>query len=339
MPTRPNELAHPLQQYLDNRQPGARVLDFQFLVSGFESDIYTFQTLASDGYTQSLILRIYSDQSASEKLLREAHGVRQLHLADFPVAVIYFTEPDPAFLGKPFSIMQKLEGRPLWSWLYQVTPMQRDALLDQFGGLLAQLHRLDWRPFTRDVTRYETHPSAIIDELLGAMRALYAKHDVFGFTTVADWLEYRKGAIFVRPCVVHLDFHANNVFVCEDDQLAVIDWTQISIGDYRMDLSWTLMIMGDFGQVEWRDRIFRAYQQAAGHPIENLDYFEVITSMKLLASTVISLRSSPTVLGLRAETAASANQQAGTIQRLAERIYTVTGINIPEVQDLLNNLS
>jgi aminoglycoside phosphotransferase (APT) family kinase protein len=77
---------------------------------------------------------------------------------------------------------------------------------------------------------------------------LFTKHDVGGFLSILDWLQDHRSEFDFQPAVVHLDFHANNVFLCRDDRLVVIDWTQITVADYRADLSWSLMIMGDFGQ-------------------------------------------------------------------------------------------
>ena len=224
-----------LQQFLARRVPGARINEFSFLVSGFESDIYTFRWLHPDGYTQSLVLRIYSDDSAAQKLQREANGVRLLATAGFPVAAILNAETDPSILGKPFSVMERLQGKPLWPWLYQLPPAQVDELLDRFGGIIARLHALDWRPFTGRTSAYASEPALAIDELLMSMRDLYIQHHVPGFNTIVDWLGEHMADIQPRLSVVHLDFHANNVFLCEDGRMAVIDWTQISVNDYRCD--------------------------------------------------------------------------------------------------------
>ncbi len=332
----PGEIAARLQGYFADRYPGTQVTDIEFLVSGVESDIYTFNHQSPDAASRPLILRVYSGDHITTKLLREVNGLQQLHQANFPVASIFYYETDPSFLGKPFTIMEKLEGKAPWPLLNQVTPSQADHLLDQFGGLLAHLHRLDWRPFTGQPDRYKTNPAYLLDELLASYRELYEKFGVHGFTTVVNWLISHKSEINVWPSVVHLDFHANNVFLC-DDYLAVIDWTQITVSDYRADLSWTLMIMGDYGQPHWGERILKAYQLEANHPVEDLDFFNLITYMKLLASTVISLRAGPAALGLRPETAEPAEQQVLMIRRLSRRIFDINGITIPEVEAALSS--
>ncbi len=330
-----DDLAALLQRYLSQRSPGAGISAFQFLASGVESDIYTFTYHPPKSPAQALILRTFPGDGAAQKLLREANGVLRLQQAGYPVAPVLYSETDPALLGRPFTVMEKLEGKVLWPLLYQVGTEEVGSLLDRFGRLIAWLHRLDWRPFTDQAARYAANPTTIQEDNFAWMRQLYAQFGVEGFLRVVDWLEAHQAQITVQPAVVHLDFHANNVFLCDDGRLAVIDWTQITVADYRSDLTWTLMIMGDFGQPHWRERILQAYAQEAGRPVENLDYFGVITDTKLLASTIISLKTSLTALGMRSESSEPADQQAATIQRLYRRIQDITRVIIPEVEKFL----
>jgi aminoglycoside phosphotransferase (APT) family kinase protein len=251
---------------------------------------------------------------------------------------VLLSEGDVSILGKPFIVMEKLEGRVLWPVLDEISPSQAIDLVEEFGRLLAQLHRLDWRPFTEQAALYEANPAAILDELLASLRQLYTEFDVGGFLAVVDWLESHKAMIEVQPAVVHLDFHANNVFLCGDGRLAVIDWTQIGVFDYRTDLCWTLMIMGEFGRPQWAEQILQAYQEAASHPVTNLDYFNVLTYIKLLASTVISLKESPEKLGLRAETAESIAPQLPVLRKLYGRVQGITGLTIPEIEMVFRDI-
>jgi aminoglycoside phosphotransferase (APT) family kinase protein len=216
--------------------------------------------------------------------------------------------------------------------LAEAKPAQAGDLLERFGGLMAQLHRLDWRPFTDQAERYESDPGALLEDLLAPARLQYAQMGVAGFLTVLDWLESRRSEIRAQAAVVHLDLHANNVFLGADGRLAVIDWSQISVTDFRVDLAWTLMIMGDYGQPGWRERILGAYERQSARGVENLGYFEVLADLKLLASTVIALRSGPEALGLHPDAYQTAGQQAATLRRLAWRIRAATDLTIPEVE-------
>jgi len=332
-------LSDSLRRYLTSRYPGAVMSDLQFIKSGWESDVYGLALRLPDHPPKSFVLRFYPGEGGVAKLMREAGGMRQLDGAGYPVPAMLLHEADSAVLGRPFSIMERLEGRALWPVLAEAFPHQARHLLERFGTLLAWLHRLDWRQFTERAALYEANPTAILSELLASMEGLYKRFGLDGFLPVVEWLETHKPDIAVQPAVVHLDFHANNVFLCDDDRLAVIDWTQLTVSDYRADLSWTLMIMGDLGQRRWGEDILQAYALAAGKPVEHLGYFSVISYSKLLASSVISLKTSPIELGIRPETVESTRRQAPILRELSHRIQHITGVAVPEVETALSEIS
>jgi aminoglycoside phosphotransferase (APT) family kinase protein len=328
-------LADRLWLYLRSRYPDTAVSNFNFLVSGFESEIYTFQLQRSNSSQKDYILRLFTSEGATEKLLREARGLSLLQKAGYPVPALLLQETEPGILGKPFEIIEKLEGQALWPVLASAESHQAGQLLSRFGSLLAQLHKLDWRLFTANPEPYEKHPMRLLDEIISQYRSLYTKYNLKGFLQIIDWLEAHKYGISVRAAVVHQDFHANNVFLCSNDQLFVIDWTQFAVSDYRIDLAWTLLIMGDLGKSDWREQIFNAYTSDADGPVEHLDYFNVIVTMKLLASTVISFTYSPEELGLRPEALELTKEQLSIYKQLSQRIRHLTGLTVPELEKVL----
>lgn len=331
-------LADHLSLYIASRFPGAVVSNLKFLASGFESEIYTFHLQLSYSSQKNYILRLFTDEGATEKLIREAKGLSLLHRAGYPVPSLLSQETEPRILGKPFEIIDKLEGQALWPVLASAESQQEGQLLSRFGTLLARLHKLDWRLFTVNPDVYEKNPMLLLDEIISQYHTLYTKYDLKGFIQIVNWLDTHKHEISVRPAVVHQDFHANNVFLCSNDQLFVIDWTQFAVSDHRIDLSWTLLIMGDLGNVAWGKQIFNAYAADFNGPIEHLDYFNVIVYMKLLASTVISFTFGPKVLGLRPEASALTKEQLSIHKQLSQRIRRITGLTVPELDAILKRI-
>lgn len=329
------DISDRFQHYFESRYPGAQVMDFRFLTSGYESDVFTFINQPAKGDPKPLILRVFPGENVTTKQVQEVRGLHLLQQAGFPVAAVLGYETDPAILGQPFTIMEKLKGKAIWPLLYQFPQAQADILLDRFSTLLVRLHQLDWRPFTPQPDRYEANPNLLLDEDLADSRQWFQRFGIPGFTAVTDWLEAHKSEITMQRAVIHLDFHANNVFLCDDDRLAVIDWTQIGVGDYRVDLCWTLLIMGDYGQPHWKERILRIYCQEAAHPIEGLDYFMVIADTRNLASTIISSQTNLAALGLNPVKSGSLEQQVSSIRKMYWRIQQTTGVTIPEVEAVL----
>ena len=329
-------LADDLSRYIASRYPSAVISDFNFLISGFESEVYTFRLQLSHSSQKYYILRLFPGEDATKKLVREARGLSLLEQAGYPVPRLLLQETDPKILGKPFEIIDKLEGRVLWPLLASAESHQAGQLLARFGLLLAQLHKLDWRLFTVNPDVYEKNPTLLLDEMLSQYRSLYTKYNFMGFLQILDWLNSHKHEVSVRPAIVHQDFHANNVFLCSNDQLFVIDWTQVAVFDYRIDLCWTLLIMGDLGNTDWGKEIFNAYASDSNDSIENLDYFNIIVYMKLLASTVLSFAFNPKELGLRPEAVAVTKGQLSIYKQLSQRVHNITGIKVPELENMLD---
>ena len=331
-------LANHLSHYLKSRYPDAMVSNFNFLVSGFESEIYTFQLQGSSFSQKDYILRLFTGQGATEKLTREARGLSLLQKAGYPVPALLLQETEPGILGKPFEIIEKLAGQALWPVLASAESHQQGQLLSRFGSLLAQLHKLDWRLFTENPDTYEKDPILFLEEVISQYRSLYTKYNLKGFLQIIDWLDAHKHEISVRPAVVHQDFHANNVLLCSNDELFVIDWTQCAVSDYRIDLAWTLLIMGDLGSSYWGKQILNAYASDSSGPIDHLDYFNVLVTMKLLASTVISFHFSPEELGLTSETLKLTKEQQSIYKQLSQRIRNITGLTVPELEEMLASI-
>ena len=331
-------LAERLSFYISSRYPDAVLSDVDFLVSGFESELYTFHFQRPGSSPKHYILRLLTGEGAAEKLIREARGLSLLQNADYPVPALLLQETGPEILGKPFEIIERLEGQALWPVLAAADSKRQRQLLSRFGSLLAQLHQLDWRLFSEKPDMYEESPVLLLDETISYYRSLYTKYNLKGFLQIIDWLDSRRGEISIHPAVVHQDFHANNVFLCSDDRLVVIDWTQFAVSDYRIDLCWTLLIMGDFGNPAWGKQILNAYASQSGDAIEHIDYFHVIVSMKLLASTVISFTFSPEELGLRPEVVELTKEQLSIYKQLSQWMRKITGLTIPELEDVLERI-
>jgi aminoglycoside phosphotransferase (APT) family kinase protein len=94
-----------------------------------------------------MILRIYPREDAREKSIREFDGLQRLLAAGCPVAKAFTLEQDNSPFGKPFLLMEGIEGELLWLLIDRSTPRQAKTLLTRFCELLVQLHSLDWRSF------------------------------------------------------------------------------------------------------------------------------------------------------------------------------------------------
>ena len=319
---------------------GVQVSDLTSISAGWESDMYSFTVEhgpAGEHRREELILRIYPGDDAHDKSAREFHGMSQLHKAGYSVPQVLVLEREDSPFGKPFVIMEKIEGRVLWPILSSSPEEKKRELLTLFCKLFVQLHTLDWQPFVQDMARYDTgDPYAFVDRQLGEWRSILAGLPQVGFLLVLEWLEARRDHVpCLRPAPIHWDYHPGNVLLRDDGSAVVIDWTQVEISDPRFDLAWTLLLVGSYESVEWRAFILREYERLAGAQVEQLEYFDVAACFKRLASVYFSLSLGPEKLGMRPDAVAMMRQQMGAHKRVYDLLLERTGIRIAEVERLL----
>ena len=348
-----------LQAYYARAFParqGVQVSDLASISAGWESDMYSFAAEhgpAGKRRREELILRIYPGDDAHDKSAREFHGMSQLHKAGYPVPQVLILERGNSPFGKPFVIMEKIEGQVLWPILSRSPEEKQRELLTLFCELFVQLHTLDWQPFDRkrsdaqdrpfvhNGARYDTgDPYAFVDRQLGEWRLALEGFPQVGFLPVLEWLEARRAQVpCLRPSLIHWDYHPGNVLLRDDGSTVVIDWTQVEISDPRFDLAWTLLLVGSHESMEWRAFILREYERLAGARVEQLEYFDVAACTKRLASVYFSLSLGPEKLGMRPDAVAMMKQQMGAHKKVYDLLLERTGIRIAEVERLLASVS
>ena len=100
---------------------------------------------------EDLILRLFEGSEAVSKAKAEFRVMRQLHQLDHPVPWILVLADKNSPFGKPFVIMEKIEGKMLSSMLRRPSSEPEPHLLHLFCKLLADLHGPNWRPAVSDV--------------------------------------------------------------------------------------------------------------------------------------------------------------------------------------------
>ena len=305
----------------------------------WESDVYAFDMKhgsQNDRAQREMILRVYPGNDACEKSNREFEGMKKLHSAGYPVPEVYAVSRNQSLHGKPFMIMERITGQGMWHVLSSSTRELQMQLLSEFCELEAGLHSLDWRILEDEDTMRFNDPLCFIDEYLDTGRNILKTFEVTGFKPTIRWLEERRHLVPCgNPCPVHLDFHPGNVIIRNDGKNFVIDWTQVSVSDFRFDLSWTMLLMSTHMDRKWRDLVLNEYRKHSDSPVNSIEYFEVFSCVKRLLSIVLSLNVGPEVLGMRPEAVAMMKQQMSAIGRVYSTLIELTGMEIPEIEKML----
>jgi aminoglycoside phosphotransferase (APT) family kinase protein len=266
---------HHLQRYCTHAFPqreGLRVTNLAALEAGWESDLYRFDLESAEDsgpVRQGLILRLHQGGRAGAKAAHEFRTMRRLYEVGYPVPQVYLVEKDAAPLGKPFLIMERIEGGSMYGPFLQAPEPEQRELLTLFCTLFLRLHRLDWRPFEERSVAQD--PFFFIDRWLQRTRETIARFELPGFLPLLPWTQARREALACpRPSPVHRDFHPDNILLRPDGSPAVIDWTGFRVSDYRFDLAWTLVLADAHVGSSYRDAILQEYERLASAEVEQL---------------------------------------------------------------------
>ncbi|MFC2037246.1 phosphotransferase family protein [Chloroflexota bacterium] len=319
---------------------GMRVTGLAHISAGWESDMYSF--IVESGTEEArrgeeLILRIYPGDDAHIKSAREYRGMSLLYEAGYPVPQVLILEREDSPFGRPFVIMERIQGQMLWPLWFGSPEEKQKELLTLFCELFARLHTLEWRPFVQDVAPYDAgDPYILLDRELDKLRSYLTRFPIPGFLPIVEWLEQRRDLVPCnRPAVIHWDYHPGNILLGDDGSAVVVDWTQVDLSDARFDPAWTLVLVSTYEGEVWHKRILHEYERLAGAKVEQLAFFEVFACLKRLYSVAASLAYGPASLGMRPGAGAMMVQQMGATQRVYDLLLARTGVAVLEIEKLL----
>ena len=341
-----NQIARHLQGYCEEKFQGrhdVRIHSLENITIGWESEVYTFSLehgQPSKRFREELVLRLYSGEGAGEKSAREFHSIKQLHEVGYPVPQVYILEREQSPFGKPFIIMEKIDGQMMWTQFDVADETARAELITRFCKLFARLHWLDWRLFVEEAEQPRfLDPYIFVDEWFGVAQNYLKQFPDSGFRNVVEWLKERRGSIpCQQPSPTHNDFHPGNVLLQNDGSSVVIDWTGFQISDVRFDLAWTLVLADAYMGSAWRESILQEYEHFSGKPVDALDCFIVFACVRRLFDVTTSLLYGAEKMGMRADAVASMKKNALAHERVYQLLMERTGLRIKQVDEMLLSL-
>lgn len=296
---------------------------------GWETTIYAFD---QGGLPQ--ILRLYQGNMVDFRAAAEYRMLHHLEQVGYPVPRVYRYEPDPEPLGGPFLIMERIEGPTMSSLLSQETTPQ---LVEQLCALMLQLHRLDWQQVIgptgiwadREQARGPYDPIRFSEMLLREL-SLDAP-----FQPLVSWLAEQGRDIVLQSAIVHGDLHPENILVRPDGRPAVIDWGATRIGDPRVDVASSYVLMATQWSGSLGERFRETYARMAGD-LPDFDYFVTWALIQRLMVMVTVLCRGSASIGLRPGMEAQLWQQIGYVRQIAGHVAERTGLDLAAINALLD---
>jgi aminoglycoside phosphotransferase (APT) family kinase protein len=225
---------------------------------------------------------------------------------DIPVPAVRWYESDPSFLGAPFFVMDKVEGRTqpdvppyfLSGWLHDATAEEQENLWWASVETLAAINATDWPRLGLDFLCLEPGATPGFDQRLAYYDSAFewARGDTQNDVVAAarEWLLDNRPATPEPVALCWGDARIGNMIYRGFDVAAVIDWEMASLGPPLQDLGWWFfMHRAFFGDTftedspvglpgfPRRDTTLARWSDLTGYPIDLIDYHEVFAGYRM----------------------------------------------------------
>jgi len=261
--------------------------------------------LESDFENQYLVLRTLAERT------------------NVPVPPVRWYEADASYLGAPFFVMGKVEGRvpadsppyTVEGWLLdESTPAQRRTLVESGLDALTAVHAVDWRALGLEVLAKPQYGALGFEQQLRYYeRALEWAEREAGYPVPAvpratlEWVRAHAPAVDPEVTLCWGDARINNQLFGPDHRVvAVLDWEMTTIADPMMDLGWWLFLDRHFHEgmpaprmegFPTRAEMVARYEHTSGRTARDLDFYEVFAGLRF-AAVMIRIATLVTDFGL-----------------------------------------
>lgn len=293
-------------EYLVTRFPTANDLkldNVQRIAVGWSHETWLFDLhyqLDGAAKQQGLCLR----RDPGNALLRHLSDLEQqfrvlkcLESTALATPKAYWFESDPAFLGAPFLVMDKVPGACPNPWGrdgrdYYASAAERGVLPQSFTSTLATLHTLDWRAAGLDFLGVPEPGQAFARREIAKWRELIESSEHPPEPILTDlmcWLEDNAPST-ERVTLVHGAYRTGNLLIDNDKISAVLDWELQVLGDPMYDIAYVLSDLNREGTLLLsnlvdRGEFFERYETQTGWTIdENVcRYYDALYAMRSVA--------------------------------------------------------
>ena len=329
-------------KYLEAKYPDKSNISLVNLTEinmGWETELFTLQTTYEQNgghHVENMVLRIFSGDSAEEKVQKEYLVMKTLVDVGYPVPEIYDYDLSGDVIEKPFILMRQIMGKTLDDTYRNVSQEEFDYGVNLLIELFFRLHQLDITPFTE--IPYLLYTKEATQRIL-EYYSISVEEGLPWIEPVVSWLKENQPHERVEDQVLlHLDYHGMNVMIDEDNKPYVIDWSAARIADYRIDLAWTTLLYTTFGGEFYGDLIIEKYSELSGKRVDNLEYYEVLATTRRIIDFGKTVLGSSGESGLKPEIIEIMKESKAHFQNVHDFLTKRTGLRLKEFDQILNSI-
>ena len=264
--------------------------------TGVANETVLFDLRRGDGTSEGYVARLATPDPLYLDFDLAVHHRMYETMAAFPQvptpAVLPY-EPDPAVAGRPFFVMERVDGlvptdNPSWAaegFIVDATPDQRRQLWEQTVDILCALHQLPTEPFgflrtgatesgTGDLLEYwirsrrwaeRDGPAPLVEAAEEWLLANEPRH------TGLSWGDSRLPNVIYRDRV----------------PVAILDWDLVSLGGAQADLAWWMIMDPQAGNplegIGSHDDLVDRWETTTGETASDLHWYLVFGAYRLAA--------------------------------------------------------
>jgi aminoglycoside phosphotransferase (APT) family kinase protein len=273
--------------------------------TGFSSDTLIFDARWRSGgadVSESLVARLRPSGMTvfpEYDIARQYRIQRILEERGIPTAPMRWLEEDERFLGAPFYVMGRVDGRiptdtPPYhtgGWVAEIEPAEREALWWSGVDTLAAIHRVDWRASGLDfLERPGATPLDAHLEQWERMHAWVGGRPKPQVEYALRWMREQRPEDPEPTVLAWGDARIGNMIFGDDGRCAaVLDWEMAELGSPELDVAWFLFLDRHHSQgmgVERlkgfpsREATVARYEEKSGFRVRHLHYYEVFAALR-----------------------------------------------------------
>lgn len=221
-----------------------------------------------------------------------------------PVPRVFWSEPDAAFLGTAFFIMERVSGDVppdvmpynFGSWLSEASPEQQSRLQDSSVGILVQLHNLAATPQQMSFLAIDSAEPTALGRHVAAQWSYYQW--VAGglrsplLEACFKWLEDHWPAFEGPAALSWGDARIGNMMFRQFEPVAVLDWEMAGLAPPEVDLAWFIFLHRFFEDLAEqaglagmpgflrRDDVAGRYEALSGYEPRDLDFYTMYAALR-----------------------------------------------------------
>ncbi|MCL2770210.1 MAG: phosphotransferase family protein, partial [Solirubrobacterales bacterium] len=238
---------------------------------------------------------------SAHDVLREARLLRALRPTPARVPTVLAVCDDPAVIGTPFYLMERLEGEVIVASV--PVPLdsepERRRISAELVDALVEIHAVDWRAAGLEGFG---KPTGYLQRQLrrfGGLWELNRTREIPAIERVGEWLA-RRLPESGEATIVHGDYRLGNTMFAREAPaalVAVFDWEMATIGDPLADLGYLCMMWSERGDPEGglrehlgrvtrapgflsRNQLIARYEARSGRSMRELRWYTTLALWK-----------------------------------------------------------